>query len=79
MHLGMVDNEEFSEILSGSATLYNCDFTDLVCENLNSEKQIDMLLMVFANSAEDKLTWWRKLADKVNEMPVEELEKLKFG
>jgi len=78
MQLGMVDNEEFSEIVSGSATLYDCDFSDLVCENLSSERQIDMLIMVFANSVEDKLTWWRKLADKVNEMPVAEVEKLKF-
>jgi len=78
MQLGMVDNEDFSELLSGSATFYDCDFADLVCENLNSERQIDMLIMVFANSVEDKLTWWRKLADKVNELPVAEVEKLKF-
>jgi len=57
MQLGMVDNEDFSELLSGSATFYDCDFADLVCENLNSERQIDMLIMVFANSVEDKLTW----------------------
>lgn len=78
MQLGMVDNEDFSELLSGSATFYDCDFADLVCENLNSERQIDMLIMVFANSVEDKLTWWKKLADKVNELPVAEVEKLKF-
>lgn len=79
MKLGMTNTEEFSELLKGVAEFYECDFNDLICEDLNISRQIEMLIMVFANSAENNLTWWTKLADKINETTVEEIEKLKVS
>lgn len=35
--------------------------------------------MIFANSAEGNLTWWRKLADSLNEIKTEEIDELPIG
>lgn len=79
MSLGMTETEEFSEVLANTAKYYECDFTELVSDNLEKTKQIDMLFMIFANSAEDNLTWWRKLADSVNELKPEQIDELTMG